>query len=119
MAGLDPAIHQNALRHMRTPDSTCMMKGGRVYIMTNRPNGTLYIGTTTDLARRDWEHRNGVVKGFTKEYGLTRLVLAERHEDILATKQRERNIKHWSRAWKVAFILRNNPNWEDLYERLG
>ena len=81
------------------------MKGGWVYIMTNRPNGTLYVGTTTDLAWRAWEHRNGVADGFTKQYGLTRLVYAERREDILAAKQRERNIKHWRRAWKVTLIL--------------
>jgi putative endonuclease len=96
-----------------------MMKGGRVYIMTNRPNGTLYVGTSTDLARGAWEHRNGVADGFTKQYGLTRLVYAERREDILAAKQRERNIKHWRRAWKVTLILRTNPNRDDLYDQLA
>jgi putative endonuclease len=75
------------------------MRGGWVYIMTNRPNGTLYVGTTTDLARRAWEHRTGVADSFTKRYGLGRLVYAERYENILVAKQRERNIKHWSRAW--------------------
>jgi putative endonuclease len=96
-----------------------MTPGGWVYIMTNRPNGTLYVGTTTDLARRTWEHRAGVADGFTKRYGLHRLVYAERHENILSAKQRERNIKHWPRAWKVRLILRENPNWDDLYERLA
>jgi putative endonuclease len=96
-----------------------MIKGGWVYVMTNRPNGTLYVGTTTDLARRAWEHRAGVVQGFTKQYGLTRLVYAERYDDILTVKQRERNMKHWPRAWKVRLILRDNPDWEDLYDRLG
>jgi putative endonuclease len=66
--------------------------GGWVYIMTNQPNGTLYVGTTTNLARRVWEHREGVADGFTKRYGLTRLVYAERHDDILIAKQREMNI---------------------------
>jgi len=66
------------------------MNGGWVYIMTNRPNGTLYVGATTDLARRAWEHRSGFADSFTKQYGLTRLVYAERYEDILAAKQRER-----------------------------
>jgi putative endonuclease len=95
-----------------------MTQGGWVYIITNRPNGTLYVGTTTDLARRAWEHREGIADGFTKRYGLQRLVYAEPHETILAAKQRERNIKHWPRAWKVWLILRENPKWDDLYERL-
>jgi putative endonuclease len=95
-----------------------MAKGGWVYIMTNRVNGTLYVGTTTDLARRAWEHRNGVADSFTKRYGLDRLVYAERHDDILQAKQRERNIKHWRRAWKIQLILKENPNWDDLYDCL-
>jgi putative endonuclease len=86
--------------------------------MTNQRNGTLYVGTTVDLARRIWEHREGVADGFTKKYGLKRLVYAERHEDILAAKQREMNIKHGPRAWKVRLIHRENPDWADLYERL-
>ena len=95
-----------------------MIKGGWVYIMTNRPNGTLYVGTTTHLARRVWEHRSDAADGFTKKYGLHRLVYAERFEDILAAKQRELNIKHWPRAWRVVLILKNNPHWDDLYDRL-
>jgi putative endonuclease len=93
--------------------------GGWVYIMTNRPNGTLYVGTTTNLSRRVWEHREGVADGFTKRYSLRRLLYAEPHEDILAAKQREMNIKHWPRAWKVRLILRDNPLWEDLYDGLA
>jgi putative endonuclease len=117
VAGLDPAT-QRSLPPMRTPDNARMIKGGWVYIMTNRPNGTLYVGTTSDLARRAWEHRNGVADGFTKQNGLKRLVYAERYDDILSAKQRERNIKHWPRAWKIDLILRDNPNWDDLYDRL-
>lgn len=94
-------------------------RGGWVYIMTNRPNGTLYVGCTTNLARRVWEHREGVADGFTKRYGLKRLVYAERHDDILAAKQREMNIKHWPRAWKVRLILKNNLNWDDLHESIA
>ena len=86
--------------------------------MTNRPNGTLYVGTTTDLARRAWEHRTGVGSSFTRRYGLNRLVYVERYEDILAAKQREMNMKHWPRTWKVRLILKSNPNWDDLYDRL-
>lgn len=74
------------------------MQGGWVYIMTNRPNGTLYIGVTSDLARRAWEHREGVAESFTKRYGLKRLVFVEHHEHIRAAIQREMNLKHWPRA---------------------
>jgi putative endonuclease len=95
------------------------MTGGWVYIVTNRPNGTLYTGVTNDLARRAWEHRTGVAEGFTKRYGLERLVFAERYDDIRTAIQRERNMKHWPRAWKVRLILGQNPGWEDLYERLA
>ena len=94
------------------------MKGGWVYIMTNRPNGTLYVGVTNDLARRAWEHREGLADGFTKKHGLRRLVYAETHGTIEAAIQREKNIKHWSRAWKVRLILDANPDWNDLYETL-
>jgi putative endonuclease len=94
------------------------MIGGWVYIVTNRPNGTLYTGVTNDLARRAWEHRKSVAEGFTKRYGLRRLVYAERYDDIRTAIQRERNMKHWPRAWKVRLILAQNPSWEDLYERL-
>ena len=94
------------------------MMGGWVYIVTNRPNGTLYVGATGDLARRIWEHREGIADGFTKQHRLKRLVYAERCDDILTAKQRETNIKHWPRAWKVRLIHRDNPDWEDLYDRL-
>ena len=93
--------------------------GGWVYIMTNRPNGVLYVGVTSDLARRAGEHRDGVSDGFTKRYGLKRLVFAEHHEDIRAAIQREKNLKHWPRAWKVRLIRAENPDWADLYDRLA
>ena len=93
-------------------------KGGWVYIMTNRPNGTLYVGVTSDLARRAWEHREGVADGFTKQYGLKRLVYVERHDDIGSAIQREKTIKHWPRAWKVRLIHGRNPAWDDLYDQL-
>jgi putative endonuclease len=86
--------------------------------MTSRPNGILYVGVTSDIARRAWEHREGVADGFTKQYGLKRLVYMERHEDIRNAIQREKNIKHWRRAWKIQLILADNPNWDDLYESL-
>jgi putative endonuclease len=95
------------------------MQGGWVYIMTNRPNGTLYTGVTSDLARRAWEHREALVEGFTKRHGLKLLVYAERHETIRTAIQRERNMKHWPRAWKVRLILKDNPEWKDLYPHLA
>jgi putative endonuclease len=94
------------------------MQGGWVYIVTNRPNGILYTGVTSDLARRSWEHRQGVAEGFTKRYGLKRLVFAERHDDIRGAIQCEHNIKHWPRAWKIKLILTDNPDWNDLYDLL-
>jgi putative endonuclease len=83
--------------------------------MTNQPNGTLYVGVTTDLARRVWEHREGHVAGFTRTYGFKRLVYFEEQETVLGAIQREKNMKHWSRAWKVQLILQGNPGWADLY----
>ena len=93
-------------------------KGGWVYIVTNRPNGTLYVGVTSDLARRAWEHREGLFAGFTRRYGLKRLVFFEQHDDIRSAIQRETNIKHWPRAWKARLIVASNPGWADLYEDL-
>ena len=95
------------------------MRGGWVYIMTNKPNGTLYVGVTSDLARRLWEHREGVADGFTKRYGLKRVVHVECYEDIRVAIQREKNLKHWPRAWKVRIILDVNPLWDDLYHLLA
>jgi putative endonuclease len=94
------------------------MPGGWVYIMTNRPNGTLYVGPTSDLARRAWEYRDGVAEGFTQRYGLKRPVFTEWHDDISTAIQREKNMKHRRRAWKVRLILDANPGWDDLYGRL-
>ncbi len=94
------------------------MPGGWVYIVTNRPDGTVYIGVTGDPARRVWEHRNGIIEGFTRKYRLRRLVWAERHEDIRSAIQREKNLKHWPRTWKVDLIVAQNPEWHDLYDRL-
>ena len=90
------------------------MHGGWVYIMTNRPNGTLYVGVTSDLPRRTHEHREGLVDRFTKRYGLKSLVYAERHDTIELAIQREATVKHWPRAWKVRLIVADNPDWRDL-----
>jgi putative endonuclease len=87
--------------------------------MTNQPNGTLYIGVTSDMARRAWEHREGVVEGFTKRYGLKTLVFAEQHDDIQTALQREKNLKRWPRAWKIDLIQKANPNWDDLFDQIA
>jgi putative endonuclease len=84
--------------------------------MSNRPDGTIYVGVTSDLIRRCYEHRNGLVAGFTKRYGLKQLVYFEQHGDIRAAIQREKTIKHWPRAWKVSLIHAHNPDWQDLFE---
>jgi putative endonuclease len=117
VAGLGPATHVFVATAPLFAESGLM--GGWVYILTNRHNGTLYVDTTVDLARRVWEHREGVADGFTKRYGLCRLVYAEHHTNILSAKQREMNIKHWPRAWKVCLIHQDNPDWDDLYDRLA
>ncbi|MCX5497089.1 GIY-YIG nuclease family protein [Kaistia dalseonensis] len=91
-----------------------------VYIMTDKKNGTLYLGVTNDIARRAFEHREGLVIGsFTERYGLKRLVWVEVHDNIAAAIQRERTMKHWPRAWKVRLIHEQNPEWDDLYEQLN
>ncbi|KRE22078.1 excinuclease ABC subunit C [Bosea sp. Root483D1] len=94
-------------------------KGGWVYIMTNRPNGTLYLGVTSNLARRVHEHREGLVTGFTKTHGLKRLVWYEWHDEIGAAIQRETSMKRWYRAWKTRTIMAHNPDWNDLYDELA
>jgi len=95
------------------------VKGGYVYIMSNKRDGTLYIGVTSSLSRRVWEHRQGIIDGFTKRYGLKRLVYYEPYDDIRNALQREKNLKHWPRAWKLSLIHEANPDWEDLYEQLN
>ena len=95
-------------------------KGGLigVYIMTGGMHGTLYIGVTSDLLRRIWEHRTGQGHGFTKRYGLTRLVWYEVHDRMIAAIAREKRLKRWNRDWKTALIERTNPDWSDLYDSL-
>ena len=93
--------------------------GGFVYIMTNRRNGILYTGITGDLVRRCYEHREGLIDGFTRRYSLKSLVYFEDHDDIRFAIQREKMIKHWPRAWKVRLIHGQNPDWQDLFEGLA
>ena len=95
------------------------MYGGWVYILTNKRGGVLYVGVTSNLPKRAWEHREGVVQGFTKRYGLKLLVYFEWHDEIMLAIQREKNIKHWPRAWKIELIEGMNPEWKDLFDGLG
>ncbi len=86
-----------------------------VYILTNKKQGTLYIGVTNDLVRRIWEHKNHVVEGFTEKYKLGRLVYYEETDNVESAIQREKQLKNWHRPWKITLIEKNNPEWNDLY----
>ena len=92
------------------------MRGGWVYIMANRPFGTLYVGVTNNIARRAWEHRTSAGGAFTSRYRVSMLVFAEWHEDITCAIHRETNIKHWPRQWKLNLIETQNPLWQDLFD---
>ena len=87
-----------------------------VCILSSARYGTLYIGMTSDLIKRVWEHREGVVDGFTKEHGVKHLVWFETHVDAMSAITREKQIKKWNRAWKINLIQKENPYWRDLYE---
>ncbi len=89
-----------------------------VYILSSKPNGTLYIGVTNDVVRRVYEHKEWLVDGFTKRHSVKTLVYLETHDRAEQAIQREKNLKHWKRDWKVALIERENPFWEDLYETI-
>jgi len=91
------------------------MKSGFVYIMANRKNGTIYIGVTSDLIGRVYQHREGLVPGFTKRYGCELLVWFEAYDDLQDARLRELQIKEWKRAWKIKLIEENNLEWDDLY----
>ena len=95
-----------------------MTKPGYVYIMASRRNGTLYIGVTSDLPKRVFEHRNGLIPGFTLKYGCKLLVWYEVHDELDQARHRELQMKEWKRAWKLRAIEEMNPNWADLYETL-
>ena len=95
-----------ALKDMKTP---CL------YIITNKTHGTLYVGVTSDLVQRIWQHKNGLIEGFSKRYGLKMLVWFEQHESMESAIVRERNVKYWRRDWKIQLIEESNPTWRDLY----
>jgi putative endonuclease len=90
-----------------------------VYILASKRNGTLYIGVTSDLAKRIWQHKNDVVDGFTKRYRVHALVWYELHETMESAIGREKALKNWKRAWKLELIENSNPGWQDLYETIA
>jgi putative endonuclease len=96
-----------------------MERQAAVYIMASRPNGTLYIGVTSDLQKRIWEHKGDSVDGFTKRYGVHRLVYFELHHDMLLAIAREKQLKKWNRAWKLELIEAQNPDWKDLSDEIA
>ena len=91
------------------------MKQPAVYILASQKNGTLYIGVTSDLIKRIWEHKNDLVEGFTQQYKVHQLVCFEQHQDMLAAITREKQLKKWNRDWKLALIEKSNPDWRDLW----
>lgn len=89
-----------------------------VYIVASEKNGTLYVGVTNDLVRRVWEHKNKGIDGFTKKYEVHRLVYFEETSNIESALAREKQLKNWQRKWKLQLIEKDNPNWEDLYQKI-
>ncbi|HSW75679.1 MAG TPA: GIY-YIG nuclease family protein, partial [Candidatus Saccharimonadales bacterium] len=90
------------------------MKRYFVYILCSQKNGTLYIGVTSDLARRIYEHKQGIIPGFAKDYGVNILVHVEEYCTMDQAIKREKALKHWNRAWKIELLEKNNPGWDDL-----
>ena len=95
-----------------------MDKQPAVYILASKRNGTLYIGVTSDLVKRIWEHKNNIVEGFTRRYGVHQLVWYEIHENMESAIEREKRLKDWKRKWKLALIEKTNPGWQDLYNTI-
>ena len=89
-----------------------------VYILSSKRNGTLYVGVTSNLVRRVYEHKKHLVAGITKRSGLTRLVWYETHETMESAIMREKQLKKWNRSWKIHLIESQNRNWEDLFQRI-
>ena len=94
------------------------MKAYYVYLMASKKNGILYIGVANDLRHRVWQHKNDIQEGFTKKYGVHRLVWYEETTDIKEVIQREKQMKKWRRQWKIDLINKENPDWDDLYDAL-
>jgi putative endonuclease len=93
-------------------------KAGCVYLMASKRNGTLYLGVTSDLPARAYQHRNKILDGFSKDHGCTALVWFESYDDLQEARLRELQMKKWKRSWKIELIERDNPRWNDLYDTL-
>jgi putative endonuclease len=93
-----------------------MSKQPAVYVLASKRNGTLYIGVTSNLQKRAWEHKNDLIEGFTKKYGIHHLVYYELQEDMMTAITREKQMKKWNRSWKLKLIESKNPDWKDLWE---
>lgn len=94
------------------------MSRNYVYILASNKNGTLYIGVTSNIKKRIWEHKNKLVEGFTKKHKVDRLVYFEETSDIKSAILREKQMKKWNRAWKIRLIEKNDPKWKDLYDEI-
>ena len=95
------------------------MKDYHVYIMASKKNGTLYIGVTSDLIKRVYEHKNNLAEGFTKQYSVHNLVYYEQTDDVYSAIEREKQLKRWHRDWKINLIEKDNPGWRDLYDDIS
>ena len=95
-----------------------MNKQPAVYILASKRNGTLYVGVTSDIVKRIWEHKNDIVEGFTKRYNVHRLVWYELHERMESAIAKEKQLKNWKRKWKLELIENCNPDWLDLYNTI-
>lgn len=95
------------------------MKQSAVYILASKRNGTLYIGVTSDLPKRIYEHKNHLTEGFTKQYDVSILVWYELHENVIEAIIKEKQLKKWKREWKIRLIEEGNPNWNDLYDDIN
>jgi putative endonuclease len=95
-----------------------MTKQPAVYILASKRNGTLYVGVTSNLQKRAWEHKNELIEGFTKKYGVHLLIYYELYDDMMSAITREKQIKKWNRAWKLELIEKQNPDWKDLWKEI-
>jgi len=108
-------IHKHFAITAPLAEAAVMQKSGYVYILASKPNGTLYIGVTSNLVKRIYEHKHDIYAGFSKTYGTKLLVYYEAHDEITAAITREKQMKKWNRAWKIRQIEEANPAWRDLY----
>ena len=111
--------HSHLICHSRAggnPGKVMVQKKSFIYIMANKRNGTIYIGVTSDLLARVWQHKNNMVEGFTSRYNTHTLVYFEQPENMQSAIEREKQIKKWNRKWKLRLIEKLNPGWKDLYE---